>query len=47
MSLTLDEKLALLKEVGEEIVELDELREMIQWKTDNKKEIYSYIGSKT
>jgi len=44
MSLTLDEKLALLKEVGEEIVELDELRDMIQWKTDNNKEIYAYDG---
>ncbi|UCC18691.1 MAG: tyrosine--tRNA ligase, partial [Promethearchaeota archaeon] len=44
MSLTLDEKLALLKEVGEEIINLDELREMIQWKVDHNKEIYAYDG---
>ena len=44
MSLTLDEKIALLKEVGEEIITLDELREMIQWKTEHKEEIYAYDG---
>ncbi|MFX1418555.1 MAG: tyrosine--tRNA ligase [Promethearchaeota archaeon] len=44
MSLTLDEKLALLKEVGEEIINIDELREMIQWKVDHNKEIYAYDG---
>ena len=44
MALTLDEKIALLKEVGEEIVELDELRDMIQWKINNNKEIYAYDG---
>ena len=44
MSLTLDEKIALLSEVGEEIISLDELREMIQWKIDHNKEIYAYDG---
>lgn len=44
MPLTLDEKVALLKEVGEEIIELDELRDMIQWKIENSKEIYAYDG---
>jgi len=44
MSLTLDEKIALLEEVGEEIINLDELREMIKWKVDHNKEIYAYDG---
>jgi len=44
MSLTLDEKIALLKEVGEEIITLDELREMIQWKTEHNEKIYAYDG---
>jgi len=44
MSLTLDEKVALLKEVGEEIINIDELREMIQWKVEHNKEIYAYDG---
>ncbi|UCD01632.1 MAG: tyrosine--tRNA ligase [Promethearchaeota archaeon] len=44
MSLTLDEMIGLLKEVGEEIIDLEELREMIQWKIDHKKEIYAYDG---
>ncbi len=44
MSLTLDDKIALLKEVGEEIIDLDELREMIEWKIDHNKEIYAYDG---
>jgi tyrosyl-tRNA synthetase len=44
MSLTLDEKIALLEEVGEEIIELDELREIIKWKVDHNEEIYAYDG---
>jgi tyrosyl-tRNA synthetase len=44
MSITLEEKISLLKEVGEEIIELNELREMIQWKMKNNKEIYAYDG---
>ncbi|MFW9971214.1 MAG: tyrosine--tRNA ligase, partial [Candidatus Odinarchaeota archaeon] len=44
MSLTLDEKIALLEEVGEEIITLDELRDMIKWKNDHNKKIYAYDG---
>ncbi|MHA2281968.1 MAG: tyrosine--tRNA ligase [Promethearchaeota archaeon] len=44
MSITLEEKLSLLEEVGEEIIELNELREMIQWKTENNEKIYAYDG---
>ncbi|MFW9894661.1 MAG: tyrosine--tRNA ligase [Candidatus Thorarchaeota archaeon] len=44
MSLTLEDKISLLKEVGEEIIEENELREMIQWKVKNNKEIYAYDG---
>ena len=44
MSLTLDEKIALLEEVGEEIISLDDLREMIQWKVEHNKDIYAYDG---
>ena len=44
MPLTLDEKIALLQEVGEEIIELDELKDMFQWKIDHNKEIYAYDG---
>ena len=44
MKLSLDEKLILLKEVGEEIIEEEELREMIKWKTEHKQPIYAYDG---
>ncbi len=44
MSLTLEEKISLLKEVGEEIIELDELRDMIKWKVERKKDIFAYDG---
>ncbi|MBD3195021.1 MAG: tyrosine--tRNA ligase [Candidatus Lokiarchaeota archaeon] len=44
MTLTLDEKISLLKEVGEEIIEVDDLREMIKWKTEHDKEIIAYDG---
>ncbi|MFX0001857.1 MAG: tyrosine--tRNA ligase [Candidatus Hodarchaeota archaeon] len=44
MGLTLDEKISLLEEVGEEIINLDELREMITWKVKHNKEIYAYDG---
>ena len=44
MSLTLDEKLALLKQVGEEIIDEQELREMIKWKSEHNKLIYAYDG---
>ncbi|MEJ2251054.1 MAG: tyrosine--tRNA ligase [Candidatus Lokiarchaeota archaeon] len=44
MPLTIDDKISLLKEVGEEIIELDELRDMIKWKTEHGKEIIAYDG---
>jgi len=44
MTLTLDEKIALLQEVGEEIINLDELREMVKYKNDHNQEIYAYDG---
>ena len=44
MSLSLDEKISLLKEVGEEIIEVDELRKMIKWKTEHNKKIIAYDG---
>ncbi|HUY00100.1 MAG TPA: tyrosine--tRNA ligase [Candidatus Deferrimicrobium sp.] len=44
MPLALEERFALLKEVGEEIITEDELREMLQWKVDHKKEIIAYDG---
>ncbi|MHA2051156.1 MAG: tyrosine--tRNA ligase [Promethearchaeota archaeon] len=44
MTLTIDKKISLLEEVGEEIIELDELRNLIQWKNENKKSIYAYDG---
>ena len=44
MTLSLDEKISLLKEVGEEIIEEKELRDMIKWKTENNREIVAYDG---
>ena len=44
MVLSIEEKMALLKEVGEEIIDLDELKEMLQWKVDNNEEISAYDG---
>jgi len=44
MSLTIEEKLSLLKEVGEEIIDLEELKDLIQWKTKSNEEIYAYDG---
>jgi tyrosyl-tRNA synthetase len=44
MTLSLDEKISLLKEVGEEIIEEEELREMIKWKVEHKEPIYAYDG---
>ena len=44
MTLTLDEKISLLKEVGEEIIEEDELRDMMKWKSENNKPILAYDG---
>ncbi len=44
MSLSLEEKIALLKEVGEEIIDEVELRELIKWKTEHNQPIYAYDG---
>jgi len=44
MTLSIDEKIDLIKQVGEEIIELDELREMLKWKKENNKEIIAYDG---
>lgn len=44
MSLTLDDRIALLSEVGEEIINPKELREMIKWKTEHNKNVYAYDG---
>jgi tyrosyl-tRNA synthetase len=44
MTLTLDDKISLLEEVGEEIINIEELRELIQWKIDNNQHIYAYDG---
>jgi len=44
MTLTLDEKITLLKQVGEEIISEEELRDMINWKVDNNKDIVAYDG---
>ncbi|MFX1388550.1 MAG: tyrosine--tRNA ligase [Promethearchaeota archaeon] len=44
MTLSLDERISLLEQVGEEIIDLEELKEMLKWKTANNKEIYAYDG---
>ena len=44
MTLSLDIKISLLKEVGEEIIEEKELRDMLKWKTENNKVIVAYDG---
>ena len=44
MGLPIEERITLLKEVGEEIIELDELKEMLEWKVKNNKEIVAYDG---
>jgi tyrosyl-tRNA synthetase len=44
MTLTLEDKISLLKEVGEEIIDENELRDMIKWKTENNEEIVAYDG---
>ncbi|MBY9008191.1 MAG: tyrosine--tRNA ligase [Candidatus Lokiarchaeota archaeon] len=44
MTLSLDEKIELLKEVGKEIINENELRDMIKWKSENNKDIIAYDG---
>lgn len=44
MTLNLEEKISLLKEVGEEIIDVNELTEMLRWKEVHKKPIFAYDG---
>ncbi|MBN1800595.1 MAG: tyrosine--tRNA ligase [Candidatus Lokiarchaeota archaeon] len=44
MNLSIDKKISLLKEVGEEIVEENELRNLIRSKTDTGADIFAYDG---
>ncbi len=44
MPLTIDERLELLKEVGEEIISLDDLEQLLHWKLKHNEEIYAYDG---
>lgn len=44
MELSLDDRISLLEEVGEEIIDIEELRKMLQWKTEHGKEIVAYDG---
>jgi tyrosyl-tRNA synthetase len=44
MPLNLDEKISLLSEVGEEIIELEELKNLIKWKEEHNEPIYAYDG---
>jgi tyrosyl-tRNA synthetase len=44
MPLSMEERVALIKEVGEEVIDVDELREMIKWKTENNQPINAYDG---
>ena len=40
MPLTIDERLELLKEVGEEIISIDDLEQLFHWKLKHNEEIY-------
>ena len=44
MGLSIEERMILLEEVGEEIIDLDELKEMLKWKVENNEEISAYDG---
>ncbi len=44
MTLSLDERISLIMEVGEEVINEEELRELIKWKLENNKKIYAYDG---
>ncbi len=44
MTLTIEERVDLIKEVGEEVIEVEELKELIKWKTKNNQPIYAYDG---
>jgi len=44
MTLSLDERISLIMEVGEEVINEEELRELFKWKLENNKKIYAYDG---
>ncbi len=44
MPLSLDERIDLLEEVGEEIITSEDLREMLKWKLEHDKKIIAYDG---
>ena len=44
MTLSLDERISLIMEVGEEVINEEELRKLLQWKLENNKKIYAYDG---
>lgn len=44
MSLSIDERIDLIKQVGEEIIELSELRSMFEYKLEKKLPMYAYDG---
>ncbi len=44
MPLSLDERISLIMEVGEEVINEEELRELLQWKLKNNEKIYAYDG---
>lgn len=44
MTLSIDERISLIMEVGEEVINEEELRKMLQWKLDNNQKIYAYDG---
>ncbi len=44
MTLSLDERISLIMEVGEEIINEEELRELIKWKLEKNKKVYAYDG---
>ena len=44
MTLSLDERISLIMEVGEEVINEEELRELLDWKLKNNKKIYAYDG---
>ena len=44
MTLNFDERISLIMEVGEEVINEEELRELLQWKLENNKKIYAYDG---
>lgn len=44
MPLSLDERISLIMEVGEEVINEEELREMLSWKLKSNEKVYAYDG---